>query len=77
MQQATLQVIGMMCNHCVKSVEEALKALGVSGRADLNQNTVTVQYDESKVSKESIKNAIEYLGYDVKQGLKETHGIQH
>jgi copper chaperone len=65
MQQTTLQVSGMMCNHCVKSVEEALKALGVSVRVDLNRGTVFVEYDENKVSMETMKDAIEYLGYDV------------
>nr|WP_329958282.1 cation transporter [Paenibacillus allorhizosphaerae] len=65
MQQTTLQVSGMMCNHCVKSVEEALTALGVSGRVDLHQGTVFVEYDENKVRLAAIKDAIEYIGYDV------------
>jgi copper chaperone len=65
MQQTTLKVSGMMCNNCVKSVEEALNALGASGCVNLNEGTVVVEYDENKVSMEAMKDAIEYLGYDV------------
>nr|WP_165972340.1 cation transporter [Paenibacillus piri] len=65
MRQTTLQVTGMMCNHCVKSVEEALNVLGASGRVDLNRGTVFIEYDENKVTMEAMKDAIEYLGYDV------------
>jgi copper chaperone len=65
MQQATLQVSGMMCNHCVKSVEEALKAFGVSVSVDLNRGSVFVEYDENKLSIKTMKDTIEYLGYDV------------
>jgi hypothetical protein len=39
--------------------------LEVSGRVDLNRGTVFVEYDENKVSMETMKDAIEYLGYDV------------
>jgi copper chaperone len=71
MQQTTLQVSGMMCNHCVKSVEEVLNTLGVSGCVDLNEGTVVVEYDENEVSMEAMKDAIEYLGYDVNFGSQE------
>ncbi|GGD97378.1 cation transporter [Paenibacillus nasutitermitis] len=65
MQQTTLQVLGMVCNHCVKSVEDALNALGVSGCIDLKEGIVVVEHDTNKVSIEAMKDAIEYLGYDV------------
>jgi copper chaperone len=65
MKQVTLQVNGMSCQHCVKSVEGALKEIGVSGRVDLKENSVSVEYDENKVSLEAVKEAIEEQGYDV------------
>lgn len=65
MQNITLNVKGMSCEHCVKSVEGALKNLGVSGRVDLSAHQVTVDYEESKVSLAAIKEAIEDQGYDV------------
>ncbi|RNB89569.1 copper chaperone [Brevibacillus fluminis] len=66
MQNITLQVEGMSCNHCVNAVEGTLKNIGASGKVDLASKTVDVSFDESKVSLEAIKEAIEDQGYDVK-----------
>ncbi|MET3290981.1 UNVERIFIED_CONTAM: copper chaperone [Brevibacillus sp. OAP136] len=66
MQNITLQVEGMSCNHCVNAVEGTLKNIGASGKVDLASKTVDVSFDESKVSLEAIKEAIENQGYDVK-----------
>ncbi|WP_410514670.1 copper chaperone CopZ [Paenibacillus sp. BR2-3] len=65
MQSVTLKVEGMSCGHCVNSVEGAVKNLGASATVDLANNSVSVNYDESKVSLEAIKEAIEDQGYDV------------
>lgn len=35
MSNVTLNVKGMSCNHCVKSVEEAVKNAGANGQVDL------------------------------------------
>lgn len=66
MKNVTLQVEGMSCNHCVNAVEGTLKNIGASGKVDLTSKTVDVSFDESKVSLEAIKEAIEDQGYDVK-----------
>jgi copper chaperone len=55
----------MSCNHCVKSVEEAVKNVGAKGQVDLAAGTVAVEYDEQQVNVEQIKAAIEDQGYDV------------
>lgn len=65
MQTVTLNVEGMSCNHCVNSIEGALSELGASAKVDLSAKSVTVSYDESKLSVEAIKEAIEEQGYDV------------
>jgi copper chaperone len=65
MTQVTLQVNGMSCQHCVNSVEKALKEVGASANVDLKNNSVTVDYDESKISLDKVKEAIEEQGYDV------------
>jgi copper chaperone len=65
MQTVTLKVEGMSCGHCVNSVEGAVKQIGASGKVDLNAGSVTVEFDESKVSLEAIKETIEEQGYDV------------
>ncbi|WP_334074867.1 MULTISPECIES: copper chaperone CopZ [Paenibacillus] len=65
MANITLQVEGMSCNHCVNSVEGAVKELGATAKVDLSAKSVTVSYDENKITLEAIKEAIEDQGYDV------------
>lgn len=65
MKQATLAVKGMSCNHCVHSVEGAVKNLGASAQVNLSANSVAVEFDESRTSLEAIKEAIEEQGYEV------------
>jgi len=65
MKNETLRVAGMSCSHCVNTIEGALKEIGVTGKVDLSSNTVHVEYDETKVTLEAIKDTIEDQGYDV------------
>ncbi|WP_248928801.1 copper chaperone CopZ [Paenibacillus hamazuiensis] len=65
MQNVTLNVQGMSCNHCVNSIEGAVKEIGATAKVDLQSGTVSVQFDESKLSLGAIKEAIEDQGYDV------------
>lgn len=65
MTNVTIQVEGMSCNHCVNSIEGALKTLGAKGKVDLAGEKVTVEYDESKLTVDTIKEAIEEQGYTV------------
>ncbi|CAM3432833.1 MULTISPECIES: copper ion binding protein [Brevibacillus] len=66
MKNITLNVEGMSCNHCVMTIEKTLKELGANGKVDLAAKTVEVSYEEGAVTVESIKEAIEDQGYDVK-----------
>jgi copper chaperone len=66
MENVVLQVEGMSCGHCVNSVEGALKNLGTAAKVDLANNSVSVDFDENKVTLAAIKEAIEDQGYDVK-----------
>ncbi|MGG1559741.1 copper chaperone CopZ, partial [Geobacillus thermoleovorans] len=63
----TLQVQGMTCGHCKAAVTNALQALDGVSRVEvhLQEGTVDVEYDETKVSVEKLKEAIEEQGYDV------------
>ncbi|OPA74593.1 copper resistance protein CopZ [Paenibacillus selenitireducens] len=65
MEHVTLKVEGMSCNHCVQSVEGALKNIGASGKVDLANGTVAVEFDAQKVTPEQIKEAITDQGYDI------------
>jgi copper chaperone len=64
----TLQVQGMTCNHCKMAVTNALQELVGVNRVEvhLDKGTVDVDYDETKVSIDQLKEAIEEQGYDVK-----------
>ncbi|QBK25311.1 MULTISPECIES: copper chaperone CopZ [Ureibacillus] len=64
----TLHVQGMTCGHCKAAVTNALKELDGVKRVEvhLQEGTVDVDYDETKVNVEKLKEAIEEQGYDVK-----------
>ena len=67
MTKKILDVQGMSCDHCKMAVTKAVSALdGVSAvEARLENNTVTVDFDEGQLPLENIKQAIEGQGYDV------------
>lgn len=58
-------VNGMMCAHCKKRVEDALKAVDgvVSAEADLDKKTVNVETNGS-VSEDVLKAAVKEAGYE-------------
>ena len=61
----TLKVEGMMCQHCVKHVKEALEKMdGVQAIVDLDKKTATVMKPAS-VSIEDCRKAVEEAGYEV------------
>jgi copper chaperone len=68
MENIVLQVEGMSCEHCVRSVKGALLDLEGVDRAQvsLNENNVTINYEANKVTVDEMKAAIEEQGYDVK-----------
>jgi copper chaperone len=67
MTDITLAVPDMSCGHCKAAVEGELNRLsGVEySNADVEKGTVEVRYDESRVSTEQLKGAIEEAGYTV------------
>jgi copper chaperone len=67
MTDKTFKVPDMGCGHCKATVENELSKLsGVErANADIGRGTVEVSYDESQVSTEQLKGAIEEAGYTV------------
>ncbi len=67
MPNETISVPEIHCDHCKMSIEGALNELpGVDlATVDVPQATVTVNYDESAVSREDIVSTIVEQGYDV------------
>ncbi|MFD1039671.1 copper chaperone CopZ [Virgibacillus byunsanensis] len=65
--QTTLDVRGMTCGHCEKSVKDALEGLeGVNGvEVNLGTGKVDVTYDDAHVTVSDMREAIEDQGYDV------------
>jgi copper chaperone len=67
MEQTILNVEGMSCEHCVKAVTNAARAIdGVyEVDVDLSAKTVTVAHDAAKAPLDEIARAIEDQGYEV------------
>lgn len=65
MPNITLHVKGMSCNHCVNSIEGALREIGAGATVNLEESTVAVEFDDSKLTIETIKETIEEQGYTV------------
>jgi copper chaperone len=65
MKSITLTVTGMSCGHCVQAIEGALKAIGVNGKANLEDKSVQVDFDDNEVNLDTIIRAIQDQGYEV------------
>ena len=67
MPNETISVPEIHCDHCKNSIEGALNPLpGVDlATVDVPSATVTVEYDQSAISREDIVAAITDQGYDV------------
>ncbi len=65
--EKVLSIEGMHCENCAIRVENALNRLdGVLCKINLRKKTATVSYSK-EVSDELLKQAVEELGYQVKQ----------
>ncbi len=67
MKKETFSVKGMMCAHCEARVTNALSALeGVkSVKASAKKGEVSVKYEESALSADTIRDTIKETGYEV------------
>lgn len=65
--EMTLEVNGMTCEHCQKTVKDTVENLeGVHGaEVHLDSGKVNVVYDEAYVGKNLIKESIHTQGYEV------------
>lgn len=67
MEKTFINVEGMSCSHCVNAIKNSVgKIDGVKDvEVDLGNKSVTVEFDPSNVTVETIKDTIEDEGYDV------------
>lgn len=62
--KTVIKIDGMSCQHCVMAVKKEIQKLDVKN-LDVKIGEASVEFDESKVSEENIKKAIEEAGYIV------------
>ncbi len=67
-----IDVRGMSCPACARGIEISLsKLIGVQeAKVDFDHNKAIVKYDEQKINKEQLINAVTDFGYDAKLSLQ-------
>jgi copper chaperone len=67
MQTAKMNISGMTCGGCVRSVTNVLSALDGVAKADvsLDRQCAVVDYDPAKLGVDQLKRTIEEAGYEV------------
>jgi copper chaperone CopZ len=67
LQTLKMNVVGMTCGNCSRTVERKLSATpGVSkATVDLVNASATVEYDADTVQPAALANAVRQLGYEV------------
>ncbi|STZ76487.1 heavy-metal-associated domain-containing protein [Bergeriella denitrificans] len=66
MANITLNISGMTCGGCVKSVTRILEGVEGVAKAEvsLEQNTAVVEYDEAQTTPAALIEAVEDGGFD-------------
>lgn len=59
-----INISGMSCNHCIKSVEDAIKTLPVL-KFKVAMNQLDVEFEEMAITENRIVETIEEEGYKV------------
>ncbi len=67
MQTVTLEISGMTCGGCVRSVTNVLKALDGVKKADvsLEKRSAVVDFDPGKVGIDQLKRSVVEAGFEV------------
>ena len=61
-----IQIEGMSCGHCIISVKKELEKLDTVKVEEVQIGTAKISYDDSRLTSEIIKEAIEEAGYKIK-----------
>jgi copper ion binding protein len=67
-QQLTMNISGMTCEHCVGAVTRALQQLEGVRILHVAIGSASVAYDPSRTSPDRMTQAIEDAGYEVQEG---------
>ena len=66
MTETVIAIEGMSCQHCVMRVKRALSGLDGIKDSAVDIGTAKVTFDESKIQKKDIEEAITKAGYKIK-----------
>ncbi len=66
MTETVITIEGMSCQHCVMRVKNAIASLGGIKDASVEVGKAKVTYDETKIQKKDIEEAVIKAGYKVK-----------
>jgi len=66
MADATIKIDGMSCQHCVMRVKKALEGLGGVSGLNVTVGQAEVSFDETKLRKADIEEAIVKAGYKIR-----------
>jgi copper chaperone len=66
MVETTILVEGMSCQHCAMRVKKAVEGLAGIATSDVQVGQVKVTFDESKIQRKAIEDAIAKAGYKIK-----------
>jgi Cu+-exporting ATPase len=77
-EKAVLQIGGMSCINCAKSIEKALNSREGVYNATINFATekLTVEYNPAQISLAGIKKAVQDVGYQVVEPEKTAEGME-
>ena len=64
-----IKIDGMSCGHCIMAVRKELSRLPLKIK-DVSIGSAEIEYDESKVTSDEIKKAINKAGYSIPDNLQ-------
>jgi copper ion binding protein len=72
MAKIKLKIQGMSCQHCVKTVTDALTGLeGVqSAKVNLRKNEAVVNFDPSRIDSDNLTKTVTEVGFEVVEEIK-------
>ncbi len=65
MERVTMRIEGMSCGHCVRAVEEALRAVPGVQVEQVTIGEATVAYDPSVAPRSEVEEAVRDAGYEL------------
>ncbi|MGB7213154.1 MAG: cation transporter [Gemmatimonadales bacterium] len=63
MKPLTLSITGMSCGHCLNTVNQTLSKMDGVKLGSVKMGRAELEYDESKLSPESVSAAVSAAGY--------------